>query len=81
MFKILITIILIGYVIHKAMSFLFGGMFKSYANRGQFGQQAPSENRRQAPNSNLNIDNIPGAKTKKGKGFSGGEYVDYEEVS
>lgn len=81
MFKVLIIVILIGYVIHKAMSFLFGGMFKSYANRGQFGQQSPGESQRKAPNSNLNIDNIPGSKTKKDKSFSGGEYVDYEEVS
>ena len=78
LFKILIVLILVGYLFHKIASFVFRGLFKGFAGRDQFGQQQHSQ--RRAKNSNVNIDNIPHSKAKKGDNFSGGEYVDYEEV-
>ena len=78
--KIIIVLILVGYVFNKVAAFIFRGSMKGYAGRDQFGGQQHTGKNRRAPNSNLNIDNIPNKRTKKGAGFSGGEYVDYEEV-
>ncbi|MEO9482272.1 MAG: DUF4834 family protein [Ekhidna sp.] len=80
MFKILIILILIGYVFHKITSFVFRGMFRGSANRDQFGQKHYSQSSRRTGNSDVNIDRIPKRRGKKEDGFTGGEYVDYEEV-
>lgn len=74
--KILIVLILVGYVFHKVTSFIFRG----FTGRNQFDQRQYNQGSRKAPNSNLDIDSIPHKRSKKADGFSGGEYVDYEEV-
>ncbi len=77
--KIIIVLILVGYVFNKVTSFLFRGANRNYQGRDQFGQQY-SRKPRNASNGNVNIDNVPIRRSKKKRGFSGGEYVDYEEV-
>lgn len=80
MLKIIIILILIGYVFYRVTNFLFSGMFRGFTQHQQFGQQEYQRGSRRARGSNLNIDNVPSGKSKKGEGFTGGEYVDYEEV-
>ena len=55
-------------------------MFQGFNNRDQFGGQQYYQKSRKARGSDLNIDNVPNKKSKKGNTFNGGEYVDYEEV-
>ncbi len=43
-------------------------------------QQRQQHYSKKAPNSNLNIDNVPQKKSENNQGFEGGEYVDFEEV-
>lgn len=80
--------LIIGFGVYKAINFIFRILFtlsggkrptsRSF-NWGNSRQQ--SQQRRRAPNSDLNIDYVPGDKDKKNKkGYGGGEYVDYEEV-
>jgi hypothetical protein len=80
MLKIIIILILIGYVFYRVTNFIFSGLFRGFSRNQQFGQQQYHRSSHRAKNSDLNIDNVPGRESKKGKGFSGGEYVDYEEV-
>ncbi|SNT18660.1 protein of unknown function [Ekhidna lutea] len=83
MLKIIIILILIGYVFYKVTSFLFNGLFSGFTRHQQFGGSEHTTNRsysRKAPGSNLNIDTNPQTRSKNDKGYHGGEYVDYEEV-
>jgi hypothetical protein len=66
MFKFLLIIGLILYVIYK-----IGTLF--------FRAGAASQNLRN-PNQNQNFNQPNGQQSKKGKKFKGGEYVDYEEI-
>lgn len=79
MFKILLILILIGYFFHKLASFFLRGFFKGFNSQDQFDQRQYRSNGR-TQNGDINIDSIPTKRSKKGKGFSGGEYVDFEEV-
>ena len=80
--KIIIILILIGYVFYRVTSFIFSGLFGGFNRHQQFGngQAHYSRRPRKAPDSNLNIDNIPNHRSKKDDNYSGGEYVDFEEV-
>ncbi|MEQ9303833.1 MAG: DUF4834 family protein [Marinoscillum sp.] len=81
MLKVIIILILIGYVFYRVTNFIFSGLFRGFTRHQQFGQEHQyHRNSRRAHNSNLNIDDIPRGKSKKNDGFSDGEYVDYEEV-
>lgn len=75
MLKFLLILILAIYAFYRAASFLFrfflGGVSRSHFEQSQ---------RRRAPNSNLNVDRAPKKGATKGDGYSGGEYVDFEEV-
>lgn len=77
MIKFLIILVLIVYSLFRVGTFIlrmfFGGLGKH-----QYSQQRTSS--RKAPGSNLNIDNIRNSNSKTDKKFTGGEYVDYEEV-
>ena len=80
MLKILIILILIGYVFFRVTSFVFSALFGGINRAQQFGRNsAPFTRTRKAPNSNVNIDNVPNTSNQN-KGYEGGEYVDYEEV-
>ncbi len=76
--KIIIVLVLIGYVFNKVTSFLFKRNASRYAGGNQFNQ---SRTTRKAAGSDLNIDNVPNRSSRKNSGFSGGEYVDYEEIN
>lgn len=80
MLKIIIILVLIGYVFYKITSFIFSGMFRGFTRNQQFNDQQYSRGSRKAPNSNVNIDNFPNDRSKKGDKYGGGEYVDYEEI-
>ena len=80
MFKFLLILILLIYVFYKSAGFLFKLVFGNLrSDPGSF-QQRQQHYSKKAPNSNLNIDNVPQHKTNNKSGFDGGEYVDYEEV-
>lgn len=88
MLKLLLLTLIIGFGVYKVINFLFrilftlsGGKRAAYRtfNTGNYKRQ--NQQRRQAANSDLNIDYVPEDKNKKKKkGYGGGEYVDYEEV-
>ena len=81
MLKILIILVLIGYVFYKATSFLFNGLFRGFVkNEGYSNQQGHYRSSRKTKGGNVNIDSVPNSKSGKAKGYDGGEYVDYEEV-
>ena len=80
MIKFLLILILLIYVFYKSAGFLFKIVFGNLrSDPGSF-QQRQQHYSKKAPNSNLNIDNVPQHKTNNKSGFDGGEYVDYEEV-
>lgn len=78
--KIIIVLVLVGYVFNKVTSFLFRGASRNYQGRDQFGQRYSGKTR-SASNGNVNIDNIPNHRSKRKGGFRGGDYVDYEEIN
>ncbi|MEQ8906306.1 DUF4834 family protein [Ekhidna sp.] len=81
MLKVIIILILIGYVCYRVTNFIFSGIFRGFTQHQQFGRQEQYQrSSRRARDGNLNIDKVPTGKSNKDKGFSGGEYVDYEEV-
>lgn len=77
MLKVLIILILVGYVFFKASAFVLNVLFG-----GLKGGSTYRSNRQTQDNSNTNV-NIE-IKKKRGQrnsnDFKGGEYVDYEEV-
>lgn len=79
MLKILIILILIGYVFYRITSFIFSGLFRGFVKDQDYGNRS-GQYRKRAPNSNVNIDSMPKGKSQKSSGYDGGEYVDYEEV-
>lgn len=70
MFKFIIILVLLIYLLSKVSSILFRIMGRP--------QQAPPQYRR-PPEGNINVDPNFKKGGKKG-GLKGGEYVDYEEV-
>ena len=67
MFKLIIILVLLIYLLNKVSVFLFRA----------FGQQRPQpQNFNRPPDGSIRMDKKP---NKKG-GLKGGEYVDYEEV-
>jgi hypothetical protein len=77
MFKFLLIIILVVYSLFRIGTFILKVFFGSLGKQ-QYSQQRTSS--RRAPGSNLNIDHVQQQPSKKSQNFSGGEYVDYEEV-
>ncbi|MFY0689815.1 MAG: DUF4834 family protein [Cyclobacteriaceae bacterium] len=83
MLKFLLILFVLGWLIYKVFGFLFKIFFigASAAQHQKRTQQSRQSHARKAPDSNLNIDYVPGSEKKKGdKGFDGGDYVDYEEL-
>lgn len=70
MFKLIIILVLLIYLLNKVSVFLFRA----------FGQPRPqSQNFSRPSDGNVHMDATPKKGNKKG-GLKGGEYVDYEEV-
>jgi hypothetical protein len=69
MFKFIIILVLLIYLLNKVSVFLFG-------LRGRSPQSPP--NFRRPSDGSINMDSMP--KKEKKSGLKGGEYVDYEEV-
>lgn len=84
MFKFLLIIILICYLIYRVGGFLFRMLFigaqQQQQHRNQYQGSQQSSHTKKAPGSNLNIDHIPHKDKKNPRDFDGGEYVDFEEV-
>ncbi len=78
MLKFLLILILIIYVLAKVGGYLFK-MFYIGASGAQRRSAYPHDKKR-APNSNLDYEFRQKSSDKSNKGFSGGEYIDYEEV-
>ncbi|HRI78586.1 MAG TPA: DUF4834 domain-containing protein [Cyclobacteriaceae bacterium] len=71
MFKLIIILVLLIYLLNKVSVFFFRMMGRP--------QQSPPPNFRRPADGSINVDATPKKSTKKG-GLKGGEYVDYEEV-
>ena len=57
---------------------LFGGGLSNKSSR----EFRDGQGRRSRPSGgNVDIDYVPNKKDKKGRGYKGGDYVEYEEVS
>ncbi len=67
MFKLIIILVLIIYLLNKVSVILFRVMGR------------PEQGPRKAPTGSIHVDPAPRKNTKNG-GIKGGEYVDYEEV-
>lgn len=76
MLKFLIILFLIVYVAIRVGGYLFKLFFVSAS---EFQQQATG-GRTKTRRGDLKIDNVPANKSRKNKGYEGGDYVDYEEV-
>ena len=79
MIKFLLVLVLLIYVFYKTAGFLFRIVFGNLRS-DPGGYQQRRQYTKKAPNSNLNIDNVPHPPTKDKPGYDGGEYVDFEEV-
>lgn len=71
MFKFLIIVVLVGYVLYKLSTYV---QVFTQGNVHQRPQQ------RRPLTDDINIDTPPPSKKNTGKNFKGGEYVDYEEI-
>jgi hypothetical protein len=70
MFKLIIILVLLIYLLNKVSVFLFRA----------FGQpRSQQSNFNRPPDGSIHMDSVPKKGNKKG-GLKGGEYVDYEEV-
>ncbi|MDA0194081.1 MAG: DUF4834 family protein [Bacteroidetes bacterium] len=81
MFKFLLILFLISYIVYKVGGFIFKVLYSGFSEaqrQGNFNSQHKAQ-KRKAPGSNLDIEHIPD-KNKKDQKFKDGDYVDYEEV-
>lgn len=86
MWKLLLIIILVGFLLSKVFGFFFrvllGNSAADRANGKAHQNQQYQNNSRKSADGNVNIDYVPknGEAKEAPKAFKGGEYVDYEEV-
>ena len=83
MLKFLIIVFLLGFIFFRTIGFfmkLLSG--SSIGNKSRNDAYQQNSNGRQRPaGGNVNIDYVPGKKGRPtGEKFTGGEYVDFEEV-
>jgi len=82
MFKLLLILFLISYIVYKVGGFIFKVLFSGFSEaqrQGNFNSQRKQTQKRKAPDSNLDIEHIP-EKNKKDPNLKDGDYIDYEEV-
>jgi hypothetical protein len=73
MFRILLIVILLFYLLYKL------GLFRVFVSSVNDGYREQGNSNRRPPGSNVDIDETPPEGKPKNK-FKGGEYVDYEEI-
>ena len=76
MLKFLLISFLIGYIFYKGLGLIIRYLLGAPSAQ-QYGQQ---RNTQRPGTGNVNVAYDPNKEKKKGKGFGGGEYVDFEEV-
>lgn len=75
MFKFLLIVFILSYVVYRV-----GGFFFKILTLGGSAQRPPrNQSHKRPPGANVDVDYAPQNKKSK-KDFKGGEYVDYEEV-
>ena len=77
MLKFLIIIVLTSYILFKLLGYVFR-FFLIGSTQNQQRSEFTNQQRKRAPNSNLNIDYMP--DNGKEKQNPEGDYVDYEEL-
>ncbi|MEM6734874.1 MAG: DUF4834 family protein [Bacteroidota bacterium] len=78
--RILIILILIIYVFYKTARFIFKILSSGLKSDSWHFQTRQHPYSKKAPDSNLNIDNMPHKQSKKNMNYDEGEYVDFEEL-
>ncbi|MBV6645659.1 MAG: hypothetical protein KI790_09430 [Cyclobacteriaceae bacterium] len=83
MIKFLIICFLISYLFFKVGGYIFKMFFLGASGyQQQRTSNSQYQDRKRPVDGNLNIDHMPKQKQSgKQKGFEGGDYVDFEEVS
>lgn len=80
MFKFLLILFLIGYIIFKIGGFFFR-LFLGRTAKAAQERQYKQNNKGKTTKDGISIDHIPNQNGKRtGGNFKGGEYVDYEDV-
>jgi len=85
MFKFLLILFIIGYVVFRIGGFLFrmlaGGLGAKTAYQQTYQSRNNQERKRKTNADGVSIEYAPENKSKRSaSNFKGGEYVDYEEV-
>ncbi len=76
MFKFLLFVFIISYVVYKV-----GGFFFKILTLGGTAQRSQrNQPPKRPPGTDLNVDYAPDKKKRNKEDFKGGEYVDFEEV-
>lgn len=78
MFKILFVIFLVIAFVPPVRRFLFWLVVGRQLTKEQKRQNRQREKHQRKQEGEINVDFVP--RDSKGKGFEGGQYVDYEEV-
>lgn len=81
--KVLLILFLVYFLVFRFFGMLLRpfmtARFQDTRQQGRYSSpfSAPHNQRREGE---INIDHVPQKKSRKGKNFDGGEYVDFEEV-
>ena len=78
----LLALILLFVLFLRSIGFLLRLLFGSgLAGRTNREFRKGQGHRKRPPGGNVDINYVPNKEDKKGNGYKGGDYVDYEEVS
>jgi len=82
MFKFIIILALIFYILPKLIKWALKGFIVTQVNKVQqdMRQSQKAYQSQQKREGEIDIDFVPKKNEKKSENFGGGEYVDYEEV-
>lgn len=80
MFKVLVIILVLGFVFFRVMGFFMRLLTGSTATHKQDRTRSYQQSKNAQPpkGGNVNVDFVP--SKKKGDQFNGGEYVEFEDV-
>jgi hypothetical protein len=82
MFKFIIILAVIFYILPKLIKWALKGFIVTQVNKAQqdMRHQQKAYQTQQKREGEIDIDYVPKKNGKKSENFGGGEYVDYEEV-